>query len=44
MIADKPICRAAREPQTQRTGLWTVGKEKAGWLKRVVLKHTHYHM
>ena len=44
---DEPICRAAMETQTQRTGWWTreVGKkETVGRTERVARNCIHYHM
>ena len=42
---DEPICRAVIAMQTQRTDLCTQrGKERAGLIEGVALKHTRYRM
>ena len=42
---DEPICMAAVEMQTQRTGLWTQqGKEREGLIERITLKCIYYRM
>ena len=42
---DEPICKTAKETQTQITDFWTLWeKARVGWFERIALKHVYYHM